>query len=194
MNRAPIKAFIELNKHVTGRRMPWTVNSNIITSNKFMFLRKCLKTLLALSEGYRWLFVLVMQMSAKMSPTNNKNRISFADCHPNFQWTSGKCYWWHLQLAGWPLQLCAWDWEGAGWLLQLCDWVGEVHLVCGRRAGRDYAAGRCSCARETEMELAGRLAKCGRGRCRAPLLRLEGEPGRAGWRRGSWGELASQSQ
>jgi hypothetical protein len=22
MNRAPIKAFIELNKHVTGRRMP----------------------------------------------------------------------------------------------------------------------------------------------------------------------------
>jgi hypothetical protein len=35
-----------------------------------MFLRKCLKTLLALYEGYSWLFVLVMQMSAKMSPTN----------------------------------------------------------------------------------------------------------------------------
>jgi hypothetical protein len=40
--------------------------------------------------------------------------------------------------------------------------------------GRDYAAGRCSCARETEREPVGRLAKCGRGRCRAPLLRLEG--------------------
>ena len=31
-----------------------------------MLVRKCLKTLLAPSEGY--MFVLVMQMSAKMSP------------------------------------------------------------------------------------------------------------------------------